>query len=139
MKKAYYTVEAAFVVSICVWLLFALIYGGFYIHDRVILGSVTNEMTSSRFQNGREAVTEEWERNVKHELQRQLFLMQIKEVKGDKGLLDVKMQIHYSLPISLDRIRKIFLGDSKNAVFETARELVKPMEYKWDYDLMKKK
>lgn len=139
MKKAYYTVEAAFVVSICVWLLFALIYGGFYIHDRVILGSVTNEMISSRFQNGREAVTEEWERNVKHELQRQLFLMQIKEVKGDKGLLDVKMQIHYSLPISLDRIRKIFLGGSKNAVFETARELVKPMEYKWDYDLLKKK
>lgn len=139
MKKAYYTVEATFVVSICVWLLFALIYGGFYIHDRVILGSVTNEMVSSRFQNGRKSVTEKWEKKVKNELERQLFLMQIEDVKGEKGLLRVKMQVRYRLPISLTKIRSIFSGGSGAATFETVRELVKPVEYKWDYDLLQDK
>lgn len=139
MKKAYYTVEATFVVSICVWLLFAFIYGGFYIHDRVILGSATNEMVSSRFQNGRKSVTEKWEKKVKDELERQLFLMQIEDVKGDKGLLHVKMQVRYRLPISLTKIRSIFSGGSGAATFETVRELVKPVEYKWDYDLLQHK
>lgn len=139
MKKAYYTVEATFVVSICVWLLFALIYGGFYIHDRVILGSVTNEMVSSRFQNGRKSVTEKWEKKVKNELERQLFLMQIEDVKGEKCLLRVKMQVRYRLPISLTKIRSIFSGGSGAATFETVRELVKPVEYKWDYDLLQDK
>lgn len=139
MKKAYYTVEATFVVSICVWVLFALIYGGFYIHDRVILGSVTNEMTFSRFQNGQESVTEKWQLQVKKELEGRLFLMQIKEVKGEKGLMTVKMQVRYGLPISLDKIRKILSGGSEGTTFVTTRELVQPTVYKWDYDLLKEK
>lgn len=139
MKKAYYTVEATFVVSICVWVLFALIYSGFYIHDRVILGSVTNEMTSSRFQNGRESVTGKWELQIKGELERRLFLMQIKEVKGEKGLMTVTLQVRYGLPISLDKIRKILSGGSGGTTFVTTRELVRPVEYKWDYDLLKNK
>lgn len=139
MKKAYYTVEATFVVSICVWVLFALVYGGFYIHDRVLLGSLTNEMTSSRFQNGRESVTEKWELQVKSELERQLFLMQIQEVKGKKGLLTVQIQVRYRLPISLNKIKKILSGGSEGTTFVTTRELVRPVENKWDFDLLKDK
>ena len=76
---------------------------------------------------------------MKNELERQLFLMQIEDVKGEKGLLRVKMQVRYRLPISLTKIRSIFSGGSGAATFETVRELVKPVEYKWDYDLLQDK
>ena len=39
MKEASYTVEAVFVGCITIWVILALLYSSFYIHDRMILGS----------------------------------------------------------------------------------------------------
>ena len=41
--KGVYTVEAVFIMSICIWVMVALCYGGMYVHDIVVLESVTNE------------------------------------------------------------------------------------------------
>ena len=46
MRNAYYTVEATFVMTSTLWVIFAIFYGGFYIHDRMIVSSVTNEMAT---------------------------------------------------------------------------------------------
>jgi hypothetical protein len=138
-KKASYTVEASFVVSICIWVLFALLYSGLYIHDQMVVSSVTNEMTASRFQNGRSKVTDGWKKKVKKKLEKSLFLMQIQEVKGSKALNTVTVKVRYSLPISLDLLKKIFSSGKGGTTFSTTRELVKPVEYKWDLNLLKEK
>ena len=39
MKEASYTVEAVFVGCITIWVILALLYSSFYIHDRMIVGS----------------------------------------------------------------------------------------------------
>ncbi len=136
MKPAYYTVEATFVVSICVWVLFALIYGGCYVHDRMVLGSITNEMTAKRFQNGEKKVTEKWEKKVKKKLDKHLFVMRVSSVEGKKKTLYVKMTVSYRLVISSDMIKHILSSGSEGTKYVTKREIVKPMETKWDYDML---
>lgn len=139
MKQANYTVEAVFVISICIWVLIALFYGSFYIHDRVILGSVTNEWTAVQFQKAETAVSEKWEQDVKKDLERRLFLIRINRVHAKKGVADVKVEVYYKLPISIKNIKALFSGGDKEDCFVTVRELTRPAEYKWDYSLLKEK
>ena len=46
MAKASFTVEAVFVVSICIWVLVALCYGGMYVHDRAVMASDVNSIVN---------------------------------------------------------------------------------------------
>lgn len=137
MKQANYTVEAVFVISICIWVLIALFYGSFYIHDRVILGSVTNEWTTVQFQKAETAVSEKWKQDVKKDLERRLFLIRINRVQAKKNLSDVKVEVYYKLPISIKNIKALFSSGDKEDCFVTVRELPRPAEYKWDYSLLK--
>lgn len=137
MKEASYTVEAVFVTSICVWVLLALIYGSLYIHDRTILGSVTNELTKRHFQAAEATVSEKWKKDVKEDLSKRLFLMQINKVEAKKELTCVKVKVSYRLPISVTNIKTLFTGKATEEYYETAKERVQPVEYKWDYGVLK--
>lgn len=137
MKEASYTVEAVFVISICVWVLLALLYGSFYIHDRVILGSVTNELTKKHFQAAEATVSEKWKKDVKEDLSGHLFLMKINKVEAKKSLASVKVQVFYRLPISVTNIKTLFTGKAAEERFETTKERIQPVEYKWNYRLLK--
>lgn len=139
MKKASYTVEAVFVCSICIWVLLALMYGSFYIHDRMILGSLTSERAAEHFQRGEQPVSVQWENEMKKELSDALFLMQIQEVEAKKNPICVRVQVKYRLPISVSAIKALFSVKGKGDTYLCVRELAKPMEYRWDADLLRKK
>lgn len=137
MREASYTVEAVFVTSICVWVLLALLYGSLYIHDRVIMGSVTNELTKSHFQAADAAVSEKWKKDVKEDLAGRLFLMKINKVEAKKGVADVSVKVFYRLPISVTNIKSLFTGKNAEEYFETTKERIQPVEYKWNYRMFK--
>lgn len=139
MKQANYTVEAVFVISICIWVLLALLYGSFYIHDRVILGSVTNEWTMAQFQKAETPISEEWKENVREDLEKRLFLVRINRVQAKKHAAEIKVEVHYKLPISIKNIKALFSEGDQEDCFVTVRELPRPTEYKWDYRLLKEK
>ena len=139
MMKASYTVEAVFVCSICIWVMLALMYASFYIHDKMILGSVTSEMTAEHFQKGEESVSEEWKSEVKKTLSVSLFLMQIQKVEAKKGLASVKVKVKYKIPISVQGMKSLFTGQKESNTYVTVKGLPKPVEYKWDADLVKRK
>lgn len=139
MKQASYTVEAIFVVSICVWVLLALIYGSLFIHDKAILGSVTNGLTKEHFQAAGATASKEWVADVKENLSKRLFLMKIGKVEAKKGVSDVRVKVFYDLPISVANIRALFTGKSKEEYFETTGEIVQPVEDMWNALLLKKK
>lgn len=139
MKKANYTVEAVFVCSICIWVLLALMYGSFYVHDRMILGSVTNELTAEHYQKGDKKASHEWENEVKQKLSDVLFLIQIEKVETKRGLGSIEVEIKYQVPISVGGIKDLFSDKENSNTYVTIKELPEPMEYKWDADLLKKK
>ncbi len=138
MKNANYTVEAVFVISICIWVLFALMYGSFYIHDHVILASLTREKIAEHYEREKGHITAEWESEIKKDLGQHLFLMRIEKVKAKKNLAEAKIQVEYELPISISGIKALF-SKKKKDVFTATGECINPMAYKWDADLLRNK
>lgn len=135
----YYTVEAAFVMTICIWVLMALVYSGLYLHDQMLVKSEMNEMLAEHFQKGEGENTSEWRRGIENSLDDKLFLMSIQGLKVKKSLFSVDMTIDYELPISLSRLKHIFTKGKPVVSLTATYELVRPAKYKWDYDLRKKK
>ena len=139
MRGGYYTVEATFIMTICIWVIMALFYSGVYVHDRMIAKSEMNEALAEHFQNGEGDVTGSWQTQVKEELKKKLFLMKVHKLETNKGIVSSDMSLTYELPISLDRLKQIFTSGESTLSLSVSRELVKPAKYKWDYDILKEK
>ena len=137
-RGGYYTVEAVFIVSICIWVLIALCYTGFYAHDSLLLESVGNEQTAAWIADGAKK-QEKWQKAAKKELQRKMFLFQIKSVKAKKGLIGINVKIDYSLPISWKKLKQMLSQEGSELVEEIERENVQAAKYLWDYELIQRR
>ena len=126
MKEASYTVEAVFVGCITIWVILALLYSSFYIHDRMILGSEIANRIESGSERGEWSVSEKEENNLCRLLNEKLFLMKINQVSLTKKIASVRADVRYSLPISLSEIKALFVTK------ETGQNFVK---YLTDYRL----
>lgn len=135
MKKAgYYTVEATFIMSVCVWIIVALCYGGFYVHDRIVLESQTNEETAQWLAAENPLSSSSWEKEMKKQWDRQLLLMSIQSVKANNKIMYEKVTVTCELAISFPLLKKI-LTKNKNQVLQViTREMVVPAKYKWDME-----
>ena len=65
--------------------------------------------------------------------------MRIKKVKVKQGVLSAEMTVTYDLPVSLRGIKSLFSGGRQYMSLAVERELVNPVKYKWDYDILKEK
>ena len=126
MKEASYTVEAVFVGCITIWVILALLYSSFYIHDRMILGSEIGNRIECGSERGELSVSEKEENNLCRLLNEKLFLMKINQVSLTKKIASVRADVRYSLPISLSEIKALFVTR------ETGQNFVK---YLTDYRL----
>ena len=95
MAKASFTVEAVFVVSICIWVLVALCYGGLYVHDRAVMVSDVNSIVN------RELIQRmsEDEGKSRKEINEHLYLLKIRQITKKKYLA----WSDYSYSVSSDR------------------------------------
>ncbi len=133
MKKAgYYTVEATFIMSICVWLMTALCYGGFYVHDRIVLETETNEGTAQWLAAEHAPTSSVWEQKVRKEWNRQLFIMNIKSVKARNKILYEKVTVTCELSVSVPLLKKILTNKKQQIQQVVTREIVVPAKLKWD-------
>lgn len=138
-KGGYYTVEAVFIVTICIWVVMALLYSGLYIHDRMVVVSEMNQKLAEKFQRGDGEAALEWQDEARQSIANKLMLMRIKKIKVKKGVLSAEMTVTYDLPVSLRGIKSLFSGGRPSMSLAVARELVNPVKYKWDYDILKGK
>ena len=139
MKEASYTVEAVFVGCITIWVILALLYSSFYIHDRMILGSEIGNRIESGSERGEWSVSEKEENNLCRLLNEKLFLMKINQVSLTKKIASVRADVRYSLPISLSEIKALFITKETGQNFveyltqvrmERACELLKCTSYR---------
>lgn len=127
---AYYTVEAVFIVSMCVWILIALCYGGFYVHDRLLLASEINEHTAEWISRGTEK-KDEWKKEQKAGLQKKMFLFQIQRIRIKNELKTQNVQVTYTVPISWNTMKKLFTGNSSSLTCDAEREVIEPARSMW--------
>ncbi len=136
MKKGasgYFTVEAVFVVTICIWVIVGLCFGGLYIHDRAVLSSVTNEMAAEWIADDDGPKKKDWVTAAAAQLDRSLLFLRVKNVEAQKLLTVWNIRVRFELPTALPAyLKKIWT----EKVYETAREDVNPALYKWDVDLI---
>jgi hypothetical protein len=137
MAKGSYTVEAAFVMSICVWILMAIILCGLYVHDRVVLSTFTNEQTALWVADSGGVSATEWTGQLKSRLEDQMFFISVRSVKSTRMLNCRRVRVSYTLPDTWGLIRNILLGGKKEKVYETKRETVVPADYMWDASVVK--
>ena len=141
MKNGYYTVEATFIMTICIAVLMSLFYSGLYIHDRILVRTEMNQSLAEHFQEDG-GVTSEWRTKVKESIISKLLLMKVQKLDVSKGLASIDMTLTYELPISIRKIQSIFTGGKPSVSLTVTREIVRPAEYKWDAglaeDLLKK-
>lgn len=135
-RDGYYTVEAVFIVSICLWVIIALCYTGLYVHDSLLLESAGNEQTAEWAAAGTEK-REKWEKCTKKELQRKMFLFQIKSVNAKKGLNGIKVKVRFSLPVSWKKLKQMLSKEKSELAEEIERENVQAARYLWDYEWIK--
>lgn len=135
--RGVYTIEAVFVVSICIWVLIAVCYGGMYVHDRVVLETVTNEELAARLSGPDRKEEKKWCGELKDKLQKKLFLFRILGVKEKSGMQSKKTEVRYSIPVSWNFLKKIFMGGKTELCFETVREDITPANYMWDSEIIK--
>ena len=103
MKEASYTVEAVFVGCITIWVILALLYSSFYIHDRMILGSEIGNRIECGSERGELSVSEKEENNLCRLLNEKLFLMKINQLSLTKKIASVRADVRYSSPSSRRR------------------------------------
>ncbi|MCH5251556.1 MAG: hypothetical protein J1F22_01165 [Lachnospiraceae bacterium] len=140
MKKGgYFTVEAVFVVSICIWIFAALVFQGLHVHDRVVIESVTNEQTAQWLSKGKEEKAETWKKKTEKVLESRLLLMKVNKIEPEDRQTKVIVKVHYTIPISLPYMKKILSGGSGLSVFETEREHVCGAKYRWDHEALLEK
>lgn len=134
--KGVYTVEAVFVMSISIWILVGICYGGMYVHDRIVLESVTNGEASAWLSQADSGETKTWCENLRKTLDGKMFLVQVRNVKSSTVLGGKKIQICYVLPVSWNLLKKILMQGRAELVYETVREDIVPAKYMWDSEVV---
>ncbi len=136
-RKGVYTVEAVFVMSICIWVLTAVCYCGLYVHDMVLLESVTNGEAAVWLSSSEPEKSVSWCEKVREKLDKKFLLIRIRGVKAHSVLAGRKIQIRYILPISGSLLKKIFMRGKTELVYETVREHIVPAKNKWDREILR--
>ena len=138
-KSGYFTVEATFVVTICIVVLMAVLYTGFYVHDRVVTEAVMQRQTTYWIHQPEEKKwsVERYKKKLKKEISKRLFLLTLNRVNVEDGLITKTISADITLPVSLSFLKRIWGG--RNG---TREETVKVMEiwparWKWDADAAK--
>ena len=135
--KGSYTVEAVFVMTISLWILLAILYSGMYLHDRIVLATITNERTALWLDHVDTISEKKWKKDMTEILDKQLFLIRVNEISQKKGVNCRRVKVRYNLPISWAFLRNILSGGKAQSIYKTTREDIRAVRYMWDMDIIK--
>lgn len=159
MKKKYgasITVEAAFVVPVIIYTIFALMYFSFYLHDIITVESKVNKWVYRTACNIKHPVdlinddiiyesindpgvfyylkgdldieAEDLRMLLQEELSKDLFILTVKEINTEINPFVVRVKVLTQLNISLNPVKSI-LGKEMVKTFETSQDVHNPSEF----------
>lgn len=137
--SGYYTVEATFIVTICIVILMAILYTGLYVHDRIIVETVTSRQASFWIHQDEDEKwsEEEFAEELRSELGSKLFLFMVHHVGVDEMLIMKTVNVRYDVPVSLGFLKRIWSGGDGSREESIRVSEVRPAKWKWDADAIK--
>ena len=132
-RSGSFTLEAVFVVSISVYVLFAIIFGGFYAHDSLVMESAVNGLASAWLSEPDGLKNAAWSGQAQRDIGQKLWLMDVTSVSVKNKWQSKEIRVKYTLPISFGLVKRILSGGKSVLVYETERENRIPAEYIWEF------
>ena len=122
-KEGSFTVEATFVVTITLWIIFALCYLSLFSHDQAVL-----------YSSGQRCLRETYsEKKCKEVMQKQLFILKIDDVDCNTNVLYRKLKVKAKIVMTAP-----FLSSQKEYCDEMQIENWTCSKRLWDTKRMKK-
>lgn len=129
MRKASFTVESTFVLTITIWIVMSICYFSMYAHDRTVLYALAqNHVEEWSEQKENEKVISE---SLQQYADNYLVITEVQGVKMRKGIHKVDATIDYRLKIHFPFVNKLFQTKEKGEI-KISRENLRPAYYLWD-------
>lgn len=134
--RASFTVEAAFVMSIVIWVVIAVCYLAMFTHDETALYSLGQNYLEMSLENGAEYEETEWQQELRRYVGRHLFITEIKNVSIQKKLMSVKADITFGTSVKFPLIGNLYEGKNGGKV-SLSHEVLLPAEFMWSSEQVK--
>lgn len=132
---ASFTVEAVFIMSITIWVIFSICYLSIYAHDRTAIYSLGEGFLEEVVENGKEWEDKDTFRFRKY-LEEHLIILKIKEVSVRKKVLSVEADILFYVDIHVPFIQKMLTGEDGKQIY-LSHERIFPPYYMWDGEVIR--
>ncbi len=130
-KKASFTVEAVFVMTITVWILLSLCDLALYMHDKTVLCTITHDFMERETGHGEKRGTSELSSCLKEELETHLLISEIKTVNIKQRFLELRAEVRFRITAHLPFVRDLYNGNGWKTV-EISHQTLSAPEYMWD-------
>lgn len=137
VKKASFTVEAAFVMTITVWVLFSICYVSLYAHDRTVIGSMTHQYIEMETEKGEKRGMAESAANLKKQLQSRLFITEIQSVRTKNEFWAWEAEVEFQITAHFPFVERLFTGE-KGKKMVISHENISAPEYLWNTETVEK-
>ena len=135
-KKASFTVEAAFIFSIVIWILFSICYLSMYVHDRTAVYSLGQHYLEMALENGAEVEEMELKEGLENYLSEKLLISHTGRIRVKEGLVSVEAEIPLLLAIRFPFIKEILTGQEGKRIYLSHEKLNAPYIV-WDSEVIK--
>ncbi len=135
-KKASFTVEAAFIFSIVIWILFSICYLSMYVHDRTAVYSLGQHYLEMALENGAEVEERELKEGLENYLSEKLLISHTGRIRVKEGLVSVEAEIPLLLAIRFPFIKEILTGQEGKRIYLSHEKLNAPYIV-WDSEVIK--
>lgn len=134
--RASFTVEAAFVMSITIWVLTGICYLSLYSHDQAAMYSLLQNYLETSVENGKDCSESEMQKGMKVYLQKHCVICRVDSVLVKKELLSVRAEVKFHPEITLPVIRRL-LSAEKSGIISGSHERIFAPYYVWDSEAVK--
>ncbi|MBO6109125.1 MAG: hypothetical protein J6P16_06965 [Eubacterium sp.] len=138
-QNGYYTVEATFIVTICITIIMAVLYTGLYVHDRMEIETISHRQLSRwvHMKEDKKYGEDEFVQRLRQDLDKHLFLLAVTGTEVSDSLISTEVRVRYSLPVTFSFLRRIWGGDDGEREEEAGVYNVYPARLKWDMDAIR--
>lgn len=135
-RKASFTVEAVFVMSITVWVLAGICYLSLYSHDQTAMYSLVQNQLEMSVENGRECSETDIQNGLREYLQKHSMICRIDQVSVKKNMLSVQVDVRFHPEITLPFVRQLLSAEGGRTISCSHEVLFAPY-YLWDSENIK--
>lgn len=137
-KKASFTVEATFIFSFVIWILFSICYLSMYVHDRTAAYSLGQHYLEMELEHGAEAGEKTLKNGLGEYLSKKMLICEVEKTHVKKGLVSVEAEVWLGLNLRFPFVKELLTGREGKKI-ELSHETLSAPDILWDAEVIKER